>query len=44
MFKKVGVPLLYALAAAGVLVAVFLLYANPLLMVQLAEQLWSCFG
>lgn len=44
MFKKFGVPMLYALVAAGALAAVFLLYANPLLMVQLAEQLWSCFG
>jgi len=42
--KKVALHGLAALAAVGVLLAVFWLYADPMLMVQMAEQLWSCFG
>lgn len=44
MVKRVGWRLLWALAAAAVLLGVFMLYADPLLMVYMANQLWSCFG
>jgi hypothetical protein len=36
--------LLTATACAGVLGAVFALYAQPELAVVLAEQLWACFN
>ena len=35
--------LLTAVLAMGVLAAVFLLYTQPDFMVQMANQLWSCF-
>ena len=35
--------LLTGVLAAGVLAGVFLLYTQPDFMVQMANQLWSCF-
>ncbi len=35
--------LLTAVLAIGVLAGVFLLYTEPDFMVQMANQLWSCF-
>lgn len=35
--------LLIAVLAVGVLTGVFLLYTQPDFMVQMANQLWSCF-
>ena len=35
--------LLIGALAAGVLAGVFLLYTQPDFMVQMANQLWSCF-
>jgi len=37
--RRIGLGLL----AAGVLVAVFLMYTRPDFLVQMANQLWSCF-
>ena len=31
-------------AATAVLLAVFALYAQPLFLVTLADQIWACFG
>jgi len=37
--RRIGLGLL----ATGVLVAVFLMYTQPDFLVQMANQLWSCF-
>jgi hypothetical protein len=37
--RRIGLGLL----AAGVLVAVFLMYTQPDFLVQMANQVWSCF-
>lgn len=44
MDKRLGWRVLWALVAAAVLFSVFMLYADPMLMVYMANQLWSCFG
>lgn len=44
MVKRRAWHLLWAVAAAAVLAGVFVLYGDPMLMVYMANQIWSCFG
>ena len=39
---RLGQALIWA-AVAAVLAAVFMAYARPQLVIELAEQLWACF-